>query len=93
MKDRKPVMIKKEESTNPKIQNIEIEEKILSFEARINDCIESKEFAELENVLNDLVATNDDSPDNLKVYRALRMKIIQGQICLAQYFKWMSQMR
>ena len=93
MKDRKPVMIKKEESTNPKIQNIEIEEKILSFEARINDCIESKEFAELENVLNDLVATNDDSPDNLKVYHALRMKIIQGQICLAQYFKWMQQMR
>ena len=93
MKDRKPVMFKKEETIDPKIKNQEIEEKISCFEARINDCIESKEFAELESVLNDLVSTNDDSPDNLRVYHALRMKIIQGQICLAQYFKWVSQMR
>ena len=93
MKDRKPVTKKKEESNDPKIKNQEIEEKISNFQARINDCIANKEFADLENVLNDLVATNDDSPDNLKVYHALRLKIIQGQICLAQYFKWMSQMR
>ena len=30
----------------------------------------------------------DDIPDNLKIYKDLRLNIIHGQICLASFFKW-----
>jgi len=43
---------------------------------------------ELEQVLNELTLSQDDNPDNMKIYKELRMNIIHGQICLASFFKW-----
>ena len=90
-KDRKIEPKKMEESKDPKIKWQELEEKIAIFQQKIFDFIANKEYGELENFLNDLIASNDDNPDNLKVYHALRLNIIQGQICLAEYFKWKKQ--
>ena len=39
-------------------------------------------------MLNELMLARDDIPDNLKIYKDLRLNIIHGQICLASFFKW-----
>ena len=43
--------------------------------------------------MNELTMSQDDIPDNLKIYTELRMHIIHGQICLASFFKWKRELR
>ena len=44
-------------------------------------------------MLNELTLSQDDNPDNMKIYKELRMNIIHGQICLASFFKWKQDQR
>lgn len=69
-----------------KRRDAELEERVTAYKDKIQDCINYKRLFELEQVLNELTLSQDDSPDNLKIYKELRMNIIHGQICLASFF-------
>lgn len=65
----------------------------MAYREKIYTCIAKKNVFELEQVLNELTTAQDDSPDNLMIYKQLRMNIIHGQICLASFFKWKREVR
>ena len=91
-KDRKIVNKKKEQDT-VKRKDAELEERVTAYRDKIHDCITYKRLFELEQVLNELTLSQDDNPDNMKIYKELRMNIIHGQICLASFFKWKQDQR
>jgi len=51
-----------------KRKNAELEERINNYRDKILECISDKKVFELEQVLNELTISQDDSPDNLKIY-------------------------
>jgi len=76
-----------------KRKDAELEERIAAYRDKIQDCIIYKRLFELEQVLNELTLSQDDNPDNMKIYKELRMNIIHGQICLASFFQWKREQR
>ena len=91
-KDRKIVSKKLEESKKNR-RDAELDERIVAYKEKIQETIENSRLFELEQVMNELTLSQDDNPENLKIYKELRMNIIHGQICLASFFKWKRDMR
>ena len=86
-------MSKKNQEEQKNRRDAELDERIVAYKEKIQETIENSRLFELEQVLNELTLSQDDVPDNLKIYRELRMNIIHGQICLAMFFKWKRDMR
>ena len=74
-----------------KKQDAELEERIVAYKDKVDDCIRYKKVYELEQVLVELGQSQDKNPENLKMYHRLRLNIIQGQIFLGKYFEWKEQ--
>ena len=62
----------------------------MTYKTRISEYIKYKRGFELEQILNEIVISNDKeaNQDDLRLYHELRMNIIHGQIFLAKFFKW-----
>ena len=74
-------------------QDAELHERIFAYRDKIMYCITHKKVFELENILNELTMAQDDNPDNLRIYNDLRLNIIHGQICLANFFTWKKEQK
>ena len=71
----------------------ELEEAICTYKRNIQECITKKRMYELEKILNSLCLSLESDPDSLKIYHALRLSIVHGQICLTKFFQWKNATR
>ena len=59
-------------------RDAELEERVAAYKDKIQQCITNLDLIQLEQVLNELCLSQDTVPDNLKIYKMLRMNIIHG---------------
>ena len=74
-------------------KNSDLEERILLYRMKISDSIKEKRVFDLEQTLNELTIAQEINEDDIRLYHALRMDIINGQIFLAKFFQWKDKQR
>lgn len=78
---------KNKQTDEKKKKDEENNDRVFAYRDKINECMERKKVFELEQVLNELCLDKNDTVENLKLYKNLRLNIIHGQICLANFFE------
>ena len=69
------------------------QDKVKNYKNQIWDCLVNNSLHDLENILNEIVLNQAETPEANKIYTDLRLEIIHWQIAIQHSFKFKAKQK